>query len=172
MCDFLLFGQKIVPLTVDMKGIVMKISAVLVAIWYCMGIVGFHVHTCNETGRVYVATFAEGLTCADIHPEYHCGASHDHDCCCAHHSADETVVDTGSCCTDVYQVIDLSGFRADDSSRHHDDGHFGPCPCLLAESVSYPALQKYRASLQKASMPDPGDILPCELRVVFSVWRI
>lgn len=168
-----------------MKGIVMKICAVFLAVWYCMSIIGFHVHTCKETGRTYVATFAEGLTCADIHPEYHCHASHchssqDHECC--HHGHDccgihsethqDACVDAQDCCTDSYQAITISGFRADEDHRHLDERHCGWCPCLLADAMSHTFLQHRHSVILKSMIPDSRDIVPCDPQVTFNIWRI
>lgn len=168
-----------------MKGIMMKICAVLLAVWYCMSIIGFDVHTCNGTGRTFVATFAEGLTCEDIHPEHHCTpgqcrTSHDAGCChedCCSHSEKtcghegESELDSPSCCSDSYQSILLTGFRADDDHRHYDECHCGNCPCVIQESLASLADRGLAASNMSFYLYI-GDIVPCDPQVAFSVWRI
>lgn len=171
-----------------MKGIMMKICAVLLTIWYCMSIIGFDVHTCNGTGRTFVATFAEGLTCADIHPEHRCapgrcGAAQEAECChadCCTHSdccshQERTCrheISEDSCCSDSYQSILLTGFRAGDDHRHYDECHCGNCPCMIADYQGSLAVRSFAASHISLHVPDIGDIVPCDPQVVFSVWRI
>ena len=186
MCEFLCFGRKFVPLSVGMKGIMTKICAVLLAVWYCMSIIGFDVHTCNGTGRTFVATFAEGLTCADIHPEHHCAHGHcraaghteccHEDCCshteraCGHEGGSE--LNSPSCCSDSYQSILLTGFRADDDHRHYDECHSGIIPCIISGHLCGLADRGLAASHMSFHLPDIGDIVPCDPQVAFSVWRI
>lgn len=196
MCEFLCIGRKFVTLSVGMKGIMMKICAVLLVVWYCMSIIGFDVHTCKGTGRTFVATFAEGLTCADIHPEHHCapgqcGAAHASECChsdcCSHseksccHSASEdscsghegeSELTSASCCSDSYQSIILTGFRADDDHRHYDECHCGNCPCLIQDYLCSLADRGFAASHMSFYLPDIGNVVPCDPQVAFSVWRI
>ena len=196
MCEFLCFGRKFVPLAVGMKGIMMKICAVLLAVWYCMSIIGFDVHTCNGTGRTFVATFAEGLTCEDIHPEHHCTpgqcrTSHDAGCChedccshsektCSHETSEGSCcgheggseLNSPSCCSDSYQSILLTGFRADDDHRHYDECHCGNCPCVIQEYLCGLTPAGHAASDMHFHIPDPGYIVPCDVQVAFSVWRI
>lgn len=186
MCEFLCFGRKFVPLSVGMKGIMTKICAVLLAVWYCMSIIGFDVHTCNGTGRTFVATFAEGLTCADIHPEHHCAHGHcraaghteccHEDCCshtehaCGHEGGSE--LNSPSCCSDSYQSILLTGFRTGDNHRHYDECHCGGCPCVIQEYLCGLTPAGHAASDMHFHIPDPGYIVPCDVQVAFSVWRI
>lgn len=156
-----------------MKGIMMKICAVLLAVWYCMSIIGFDVHTCNGSGRTFVATFAEGLTCEDIHPEHHCTpgqcrTSHDAGCC---HEG-ESELNSPSCCSDSYQSILLTGFRADDDHRHYDECHSGIIPCIISGHLCGLADRGLAASHMSFHLPDIGDIVPCDRQVAFSVWRI
>ena len=196
MCEFLRVGRKFVTLSVGMKGIMMKICAVLLAVWYCMSIIGFDVHTCNGSGRTFVATFAEGLTCEDIHPEHHCTpgqcrTSHDAGCChedccshsertCGHETSDdsccshegESELDSPSCCSDSYQSILLTGFRVDDDHRHYDECHCGNCPCVIQEALAGLADRCYAVSHTSLHVPDIGNIVPCDPQVAFSVWRI
>ena len=196
MCEFLRVGRKFVTLSVGMKGIMMKICAVLLAVWYCMSIIGFDVHTCNGSGRTFVATFAEGLTCEDIHPEHHCTpgqcrTSHDAGCChedccshsektCSHETSEgsccghegESELNSPSCCSDSYQSILLTGVRADDDHRHYDECHSGIIPCIISGHLCGLADRGLAASHMSFHLPDIGDIVPCDRQVAFSVWRI
>lgn len=123
-----------------MKSALMKISALLLSVWYCFCIIGFDIHTCKGSGGTFVATIIGGLDCKDIHPEHtclhgrcnavsgdHCCDSHGDHCCGSHARTVGPSIDGQSCCTDDMQFLALSGFRSDDerNSTVHDDG------CLL-----------------------------------------
>lgn len=173
----------------QMKGMWMKICAVLLVIWYCMSIIGFDVHTCKGSGRTFVATFAEGMTCADIHPEHHCGEScHGHSSCCHHisscchdeasccsHDSDCSHDESFSpqdCCTDSYQSILLTGFRAEDDHRHYDECHCGGCPCIIYEFLNSLAYKDLKSCHSSYNIPDRRGGVPCDLQAEFGVWRI
>ena len=174
-----------------MKGFWMKICAVLLVVWYCMSIIGFDVHTCKGSGRAFVTTFAEGMTCADIHPEHHCcrthheepacshheslcchekaSSSHQEPDCCGHHGPDsQKSVDLQTCCTDSYQVIILTGCRAEDDG--HDSDGCGFSTCLYADVLSANDSLKYKSSTHYG--PDLRDIVPSDCCVTFCIWRI
>lgn len=172
-----------VHLQIDMRNIVMKISAVLLVVWYCMSIIGFDVHTCSGSGRTFVASCISGMTCEDIHPEHHC----DHHSCCGtvRQEADDQHDCTGSgdgchcltlkaksCCSDDFQVLLLTGNRTDDEHRHYDFCHCGHCPCVEAFCSdilpSYPQ-DKFMSSLR---IPDKGLIAGRELLSRINIWRI
>ena len=59
-----------VTLHVDMKALLIKLSAMLMVLWYSMSIIGFDVHTCNGSGKSFIATFVSGTGCEDIHPDH------------------------------------------------------------------------------------------------------
>ena len=84
-----------------MKDRVLRFSALLLVLWYCFSVIGFGVHTCNASGRSFIATFVGGLSCEDIHPEHDCTSDHadagGHDCCCQHHASE---IQEPSCCTE------------------------------------------------------------------------
>lgn len=104
-----------------MKGLPVKITALLLMMWYSMSIIGFGVHTCSGSGESFVVTFVEGLECEDIHPEHHChkGAccSHSHSCC--EDTAHEKVAPE-SCCSSDYQVLALTGTVPDEKNGIED----------------------------------------------------
>lgn len=170
-----------------MKGLGIKICALLLGIWYCFSIIGFDIHTCSASGNVFISTFVDGLTCADIHPEEHCGPSchysheaccHNEHSCCGHDTdhdehaecAGISNPDSDGCCSDVYKMLVLSGCRAEDDS---DD-----CELISAyypvemyadydfdiKSLKYKSLQFYD--------PESWDLVPCDLCVAFGVFLI
>ena len=152
----------------------MNISAALLVVWYCVSIIGFDVHTCMSSGKTFIATFAEGVACADIHPEHHC--------CCAscadldhhddHDAPGHESVDTSSCCSNEYQVIQLSGCRTQDDS---DDKHFFDkisYSCIADVPVAYIAYARYYAEHVQFLEPDSGVLPPGDLCATFGVWRI
>ena len=91
-----------VNLQIGMKEKLLRLSAMLLVLWYCFSVIGFNVHTCRASGRSFIATFASGLSCSDIHPEHTCGHGHS-SCCQGHgHSHDAPSCcqsDTPSCCS-------------------------------------------------------------------------
>lgn len=171
-----------------MKKYLMNISAALLVVWYCMSIIGFDVHTCLSSGRTFIATFADGVACADIHPEHHCccescSDSHhdDHDapsCCSSHHAEesdemnDAVSVDSKSCCSDEYHAIQLSGCRTDNDSDERFTFSKVVYPCVMGIPVLYIASAKYHAEHIQFLEHDSGVLSPSDLCVAFGVWRI
>lgn len=155
----------------------MKISALLLVVWYSMSIIGFDVHTCLSSGRTFIATFAEGISCADIHPEHHCCKTecreiHGHDChetssCC--HSEQE--VDAKKCCSNEYQVIHLSGCRSV-SDTDSDDLDIRMVYPTINNIVSYIASVAFPAEKHQFWDPDSGAIQPFDYQSVYGIWRI
>lgn len=161
----------------QMKGLMMKICAMLLALWYCMSIVGFDMHMCKASGRTFVTTFAEGITCDDIHPEHHC----DHDChnenscchqeadCCGHNGHENSVsVDSEKCCTDSYQAIVLTGCRAQDDGMDDFDCRYWPASYAY---VLYDQ-ESFQPGIFNHSDPDSWIPVPCDRCVTYGVWRI
>lgn len=175
-----------------MKKFLMNISAALLVVWYCMSIIGFDVHTCMSSGRTFIVTFAEGMACADVHPESHCCSSSccsdSHDgahavlprcSCSSHHHEDQeaghhesSTVDSQSCCSDEYQVILLSGCRMDNDSEDKFSLNRELCPCMSGIPVSYLASASYHAGYIQYPEPDSGVIMPGDICVAFGVLRI
>ena len=142
-------------------------SAALLAIWYCMSIIGFDVHTCMSSGRTFVTAFTESLACADIHPEHHCCA----DSCCSSEKHEESV-GAKSCCSNDYQVIQLSGYRTNDDSEDKYSFSKVSFPCVADVPVRYVAMAKYHAEHIQFLEPDSGVLPPGDLCATFGVWRI
>ena len=115
------YRHKFVSLQIGMKGLLTKITALLLVVWYSMSIIGFGVHTCSGSGESFVVTFVEGLECEDIHPEHHCTkgscCSHQHSCC---DTPSHINLETKSCCSNDYQVLALTGTLSDEKNGIED----------------------------------------------------
>ena len=156
-----------------MKGVVAKITALLLIVWYSMSIIGFGVHTCSGSGKSFIVTFVEGFTCEDVHPEHHCSKGS----CCSHSHADtdsddKLCVKSKTCCSSDYQVLALTGtvsdekngndlertlaycWYADSCISHTDAG--GICPKIVPDRYGY--------------LSRCGRI--CDRQAVLNVWRI
>lgn len=117
-----------------------RVAASLMTLWYCISIIGFDVHTCSASGRSFIATFVEGLSCQDIHPEHDCDEGH----CCGHshcgcsgadcEDSAGTLVRPVSCCTDDYQVLTLTGAGQDDGGYRLSDVQFLTFHHLVSEA--------------------------------------
>jgi hypothetical protein len=158
-----------------MKKFLMNMSAALLVVWYCLSIIGFGVHTCTSSGETFIATFADGLECADIHPEHHCcGAS----CCLSEHHdpveehAASQAIDAKSCCSNDYQAIVLSGCRTDNDSEDKYSFVKAFCPCVTEIPVSLIASARYHAEHVQFLEHDSGVLSPGDLCATFGVWRI
>lgn len=156
---------------------VTKMCAMLLMLWYCISIIGFDVHTCSESGRSFVATFLNGMTCEDIHPEhlhdeFCCHETPEHSCCGHHHGSDVCLsVDIRSCCSDDYQVLLLTGERMDDDHRNYDE--CGCWHCFCPESVTMvqlPAVPDIVPLKYHGGVPDL--IVYKDFQSSLSIWRI
>lgn len=152
-----------------MKKILIKVAAVMALVWYSLGIIGFDVHTCNASGRSFIATFVEGISCEDIHPGHGCGHEH-HDCTCGHHHSEETVVSYPQhCCTDDYQALAITGSTSDPSRESGD--LISLCFHCNADYIFAPA-PKASVSLERVSLwLDSRFRISCS-QALLSVWRI
>ena len=152
-----------------MKKILIKVAAVMALVWYSLGIIGFDVHTCNASGRSFIATFVEGTSCEDIHPGHGCGHEH-HDCTCRHHHSEETVVSYPQhCCTDDYQALAITGSTSDPSRESGDLSSL--CFHCNADYIFAPA-PKASVSLERVSLwVDSRFRISCS-QALLSVWRI
>lgn len=161
-------GIIFLTLQVMMKGIFIKIAAVFVLVWYALGIIGFDVHTCNSSGRSFIAMFVDELSCQDIHPEHDCSCEH-RGCGCSHHSEGQQIDSQDHCCTDDYRMLSITG-AVEDSSRGSD---------LLFDC------DVVGADLTSCQIPSPADhlflksryrtVISCaiwDFQSFYSVWRI
>jgi hypothetical protein len=153
-----------------MKGLMTKITALLLVVWYSMSIIGFDVHTCSGSGRSFVATFIEGLDCEDVHPEHHCcGGScceKAHSCC---HQHKGVTLKSKSCCTNDYQALTLTGTMPGDEGGQFLCGSLSTCLVAMSE-IAYSIYPSYRAFNRLLS--DSGLGQAPDLQAVLGVWRI
>lgn len=164
-----------------MKGLITKIFAALLVGWYMMSIIGFGVHTCSGSGKSFVVAFYEEMTCEEIHPEH----GHEHDCCAHHHDTHSEPVDHSdchfcdgvciypkSCCSNDYQVLELTGILTQDDSRS-DDGHSScdfPCVDIMTCDAGYQT--SWKTIIKYSHEPESGHELLRDRQAVLSVWRI
>ena len=154
-------------LQIEMKSILMKISAILLVVWYCLSIIGFDVHTCSETGDSIVHMSFTAHSCHDIHDD-HCDSAceHDHDDYCeepVEHRHD------GGCCEDEYQVISLTGLRSDDDSN--GSFHGSECPCIIETECDTFSLLADITDYRYFKDPDSG-LIVADAQPLLSIWRI
>lgn len=160
-----------------MKGLITKIFAVLLVGWYMMSIIGFGVHTCSGSGKSFVVAFFEEMTCEEIHPEHSCDPAaccadeHEtHSCCCHHH--DGVSVSAKSCCSNDYQVLELTGILTQDDSRsadEHPSWHY-PCVDIMTCDAGYQT--SWKTIIKYSHEPESGHELLHDRQAVLSVWRI
>lgn len=162
-----------------MRKMFVKYASVLLVLWYSLSIIGFDVHSCKNTGEVFVASLAGGVTCEDIHPEHSCkshGGCCDHHAanCCDHHHASEKSdcqVAKEECCSNEVQVLQLTGVPGSDNDRF--DGNAYEYQCIfdvdLAMEVAMPTIQ--RSYLKYLEHPDPGVVMP-DPQALLSIWRV
>ena len=165
-----------VYLPVQMRNVFLKICAGLLVVWYLTSVIGFAVHTCNASGRSFVATVLTGLSCDDIHPEHHCSHSHccaghqeTHDCC---ESNDFQSLTKSSCCTNDFHVLLLTGSDNEGLQRHLDADW---TLCQIFSDIACPDLDEVSFSVfsdNSPRIPDSGLIMPKNIHSFFGIWRI
>lgn len=154
-----------------MKDRIIRLSSMLLMIWYCFSIIGFDVHTCNASGRSFIATFISGLSCDDIHPDHDCNRHHK-GCChhdgCSHHHDDFPSFNTGTCCSDDYLALTITGGSSDQKSRQIDHCDCSLCPLIPAVALhSLPSVR-----FMPFKYPDVGLIVPGDVQSLLNIWRI
>lgn len=155
-----------------MKSLITKVFAALLVVWYLVGIIGFGVHTCNGSGKSFIVSFAEGLSCEDVHPEHHCSKGS----CCAHlqKCCDSGTASLSSkpCCSSEYQVLVLTGTLS--TEKNADDGQFS----FIYHHSGYADMNELKVDLSSGwfisrlmpSCSSPG-VIP-DRQAVLNVWRI
>lgn len=178
-----------------MKDRILRISSMLLVLWYCFSVIGFDVHTCRASGRSFVATVLNGLSCEDIHPDHvcrtgHCAdvshsccnyennscENHGHQCCneaensCCESPEEGLCLEPQSCCSNDYQALTLTGYASDDNNRHHD----GHNPALLVFCPDLPAFSNHAAPSvrlhKNSSLYRPG--AGGDVQSLLNIWRI
>ncbi len=163
-----------------MKGVIIKVLAVVMTVWYSMSIIGFDVHTCSGSGRSFVSTFIDGLTCEEIHPEHSCShvssrpSDHEaHSCCGDHHHDDKKpAFVAGSCCSTDYQVLQLTGIVPSDDQRGNDFISFSGSSYAEVYPVDVKVPSYIRTIIAYLYEPDPGHKPSCDRQAAFGIWRI
>lgn len=166
------FRHKFVTLQIGMKNVVMKYVSVFMALWYCLSIIGFDVHSCTRTGEKFIASAFIGTTCEDIHPEHSC---HEHGSCCCHHghgSHEGESLEDQDCCTNDIHVLSVPGVTSDDAQRHYGEWNSNHCPCdlHLMSECRMPSSDGNAFSYYPTS-PDSGLAVPAG-QALLMVWRI
>ena len=172
---------KFVSLPIDMKNVLTSLAAMLLVIWYSLSVIGFDVHTCSSSGESYVTTVIGGTTCEDIHPEPHKKA-----CSCCRHChaschdvrAEETgktdgaAMSTRPCCSDDWQMIVLTGCKAQEKQEHFHECHCGCCPCIsdMYAVHTCPVMDVYGPLT--FYNPDSGSLALLDVQRSYNIWRI
>lgn len=155
-----------------MKSMFLKYMSALLAVWYCMSIIGFDVHACASTGDVFINSVLAGTTCEDIHPEQCCDSpekSHSCSCCCGHDvPLGDTVGSDDDCCTNDIKVLDTEGMNV-----QKDDVYPSFAFCN-ADAFAYDVhVQSVMARvLEIQRLPDSGCMAQPDCQAVFNIWRI
>ena len=150
-----------------MKNIILKYMSALLAVWYCLSIIGFDVHSCETTGDTFVTSVLAGTTCDDIHPEHDCS---DHGTCCRHHESSccGDHEEDDDCCTNEIEVLDTVVVTNAD-----EDGHIllsEMLSCLFIE-CNYDVLL-FPESIESSYIPDSGRVIQPDCQAVLNIWRI
>lgn len=170
-----------------MKNVITSLTAMLLVIWYSLSVIGFDVHTCSGSGETYVVTVLGGTTCEDIHPEHRKEAC---SCCYHRYVSHQTIevdevettagienisgaeVATRPCCSDDWQMIVLTGCKAQEKQEHFDECHCGCCPCIsnMYAVHTCPVMEVYGPLT--FYNPDSGSLALLDVQRSYNIWRI
>ncbi len=164
-----------VPLQVGMKNVFTSVTAVMLVIWYSLSVIGFDVHTCSGSGESFVTTVIGGTACEDIHPEHDKVA-----CACCHHGhgahhdseSEGPELATKPCCTDDWQMMALTGCKAQEKHNHFDECHCEYCLCILDISERNIHSRTDIHRLRAFYNPDSGSLAPLDVQRSYNIWRI
>ena len=152
-----------------MKSVFLKYVSALMAVWYCLSIIGFDVHSCTATGSTFVNSVLSGVECEDVHPE--------HDCCCHgsccnsgcnhdHNTPAKENVGKKECCTNEIEVLDSEVVVSVE-----DDGFDLPVATFaFVENDYVPMIYAQGASVSEN--PGSGNLRLPDLQAVLNIWRI
>lgn len=150
-----------------MKNVLLKYASSLLAVWYCLSIIGFDVHSCEATGDIFVNSVLTGTACGDIHPEHDCCGhgtccgGHESSCCGGHQEDDD-------CCTNEIEVLD----EVVVTNADEDDHILLPeaLSCLFVEN--YYDILVFSESIEFSCGPDSGRVALPDMQAVLNIWRI
>ena len=162
-----------------MKNVVLKYVSALMAVWYCMSIIGFDVHACTATGDTFVSSVLKGTTCDDIHPDHDCCG---HGACCGSHDRHETSCcschpedphsegiqeSENDCCTNDIEVLDSESITFCDD----DMAHFAEVSVSVYVENNYDALL-FGGLSEFSYSPYSGNMTLPDQQAVLNIWRI
>ena len=148
-----------------MKNMFLKYASALLAVWYCLSIIGFDVHSCNTTGSIFVNSVLSGTSCDDIHPEHDCAG---HGSCCSSHSCCDHEKAEDNCCTNEIEVLDCESVIVSDDDACIIASYTLDYTCSIIELDLLPCFR----SAQVLYYPDPGEYAAPDHQAVLSIWRI
>ena len=149
-----------------MKNVVLKYVSALLAVWYCLSIIGFDVHSCTATGNIFVNSVLSGVSCDDIHPEHDCCG---HGACCTHHTEEDGLKNADNqCCTNEIEVLDCEVVTSADEDDHVQLAQ--NMACVFVES-NYDS-HLFAESSEFSYRPDPGRVWQPDCQALLNIWRI
>lgn len=147
--------------------------AIIVLLWYIMGIVGFNVHTCSASNDSFIVTFIEDMSCNAIHPEELCAPVKTCCCCCSHSSetsshSDESI-EASKCCTNEYQMLTSVADRVDETQKiiNFDRLLHGTFQTYADVAADNPCLAVFRTN-----GPPHSFLCARNIHSAYGVWRI
>lgn len=156
----------------------LRFSTLLLVIWYCFSVIGFDIHTCKGSGKSFVSTFINGVTCEDIHPEHKCddvqccaGNHKSNDDCCCHNEDDcgDFHIVPESCCSNDYLVLTLTGGASEERYRYDDMQTLALCSVLFVNDINF--ISSVTTS-EKFKIPDQRPVCRRDILSLNAVWRI
>ena len=151
----------------DMKKALINMSAFVLMIWYCLSVIGFDVHICGATGRVFVSPVMTA-ECYDSEQSEECRCGCCSHCCDAGSNA--SGYSDNSCCSDDYQALIITGGASSENHRHFDECSCGLYPCVLMSESD--VLKNVCVRTLSYRLPDKGLPSPSDFQAILSVWLI
>lgn len=155
-----------------MKSVFLKYISALMAVWYCMSIIGFDVHSCTVTGSTFVNSVLSGTTCEDVHPEHDrcCHGSCCHSACGHDHGlpSSEKIDENDDCCTNEIEVLDHEGV----SSAEEDACDMFDLTSVLSFVENDFNTLLHAESVTVSYVPDSGHSRQPGNQAVLNIWRI
>lgn len=149
----------------------------MLAVWYCVSIIGFDVHSCSVTGNTFVSSLLSGTACEDIHPDHDCDGhsscckSHASSCCQSHKCYDipsESETEKDGCCSNDIEVLDSESVQ----TQNEDNFQIGEYTVLHCYACNQPSCQYTSVNNILCYKPTSGELSVPDIQAVLSVWRI